>query len=226
MQLCAAAWAAVIANAAAASARTSFPCVSIIVVLPPSLRGTVAGAPPPVLTVCGRISEGFMPLRRAAVEWLRGSRGGPAMDAAAPALSIFSFGRAELDEQRRELRVDGRAVPLETKPYELLRVFLRHPGETLSKDELIEAVWPGRVVTEGVLAKCVTKLRGALGDDEQQVVRTLHGYGYRFIAQLTTRPATGVVPIPEPRAGDALPARPHWHLVRELGAGGFGTVWL
>jgi len=107
-----------------------------------------------------------------------------------PTVSIFSFGRAELDEQRRELRVDGRAVAIETKPYELLRVFLHHPGETLSKDELIEAVWPGRVVTEGVLAKCVTKLRGALGDDEQQLIRTLHGYGYRWIAQLTTRPAT------------------------------------
>jgi non-specific serine/threonine protein kinase len=148
------------------------------------------------------------------------------MDAAAPALSIFSFGRAELDEQRRELRVDGRAVALETKPYELLRVFLRHPGETLSKDELIEAVWPGRVVTEGVLAKCVTKLRGALADDGQQVIRTVHGYGYRFVASLSTRAAAGGIASPTPRAGDALPARPHWHLVRELGQGGFGSVWL
>ena len=143
-----------------------------------------------------------------------------------PALSIFSFGRAELDEQRRELRVDGRAVPLETKPYDLLRVFLHHPGETLSKDELIEAVWPGRIVTEGVLAKCVTKLRGALADDEQQIIRTIHGYGYRWIASVSTRVATGSAPSPQPRAGDALPARPHWHLVRELGHGGFGTVWL
>jgi non-specific serine/threonine protein kinase len=140
--------------------------------------------------------------------------------------SIFSFGRAELDEQRRELRVDGRAVALETKPYELLRVFLHHPGETLSKDELIEAVWPGRVVTEGVLAKCVTKLRGALGDDEQQPIRTVHGYGYRFVASLSARTAASGVASPTPRAGDALPARPHWHLVRELGHGGFGSVWL
>ena len=140
--------------------------------------------------------------------------------------SIFSFGRAELDEQRRELRVDGRAVALETKPYELLRVFLHHPGETLSKDELIESVWPGRVVTEGVLAKCVTKLRSALGDDEQQLIRTVHGYGYRWVAAPASRAASGIAPSQQPRAGDALPARPHWHLVRELGAGGFGSVWL
>ena len=143
-----------------------------------------------------------------------------------PALSIFSFGRAELDEQRRELRVDGHPVALETKPYELLRLFLHHPGETLAKDELIEAIWPGRIVTEGVLAKCVTKLRGALGDDEQQLIRTVHGYGYRFIASLSARTAAGGGASPTPRAGDALPARPHWHLVRELGRGGFGTVWL
>lgn len=143
-----------------------------------------------------------------------------------PGLSIFCFGRAELDEQRHELRLDGRAVALETKPYELLRVFLHHPGETLSKDELIEAIWPGRVVTEGVLAKCVTKLRGALGDDEQQIIRTVHGYGYRFVAPIALRPASGTVPSLEPRAGDALPARPHWHFVRELGRGGFGSVWL
>src|SRR4051812_22888788 len=100
-----------------------------------------------VLTVCGRISEGFVPPPRTGRRMARG-REGP-MDTEAgtlpptPALSIFSFGRAELDEQRRELRVDGHAVALETKPYELLRVFLHHPGETLAKDELIEAIWPG-----------------------------------------------------------------------------------
>ena len=143
-----------------------------------------------------------------------------------PALSIFSFGHAELDEQRRELRVDGRPVPLEAKPYELLRVFLRRPGETLAKDELIEAVWPARVVTEGVLAKCVTKLRGALGDDEQTYIRTVHGYGYRWVATSTARAAGGSGASALPHVGDALPARPNWHVVRELGRGGFGSVWL
>lgn len=142
-----------------------------------------------------------------------------------PVRSIFSFGRAEFDEQRRELRIDGRAVQIEAKPLELLRFFLRHPNETLSKDELIDAVWPGRVVTEGVLAKCVTKLRGALADD-QQAIRTVHGYGYRWSAALAVRAAPDSGSSLIPGVGDALPARPHWHLVRELGSGGFASVWL
>jgi serine/threonine protein kinase len=54
----------------------------------------------------------------------------------------------------------------------------------------------------------------------------VHGYGYRFIASPSVRTAAGGVASPSPRVGDALPARPHWHLVRELGKGGFGSVWL
>lgn len=140
--------------------------------------------------------------------------------------SVWTFGRAELDELRRELRVDGRAVALETKPYELLRVFVQHVGETLSKDELLDAVWPGRVVTEGVLAKCVTKLRSALADDQQQIIKTLHGFGYRFVLQVSARAAVAATMPSSPHAGDELPARPHWRFARELGGGGFGEVWL
>ncbi|MGA9421650.1 MAG: winged helix-turn-helix domain-containing protein, partial [Rhodanobacteraceae bacterium] len=139
---------------------------------------------------------------------------------------LWSFGHAELDEQRRELRVDGRAVALEIKPYELLRVFLRRVGETLSKDELIEAVWPGRVVTEGVLAKCVTKLRSALRDNGQAVIRTVHGYGYRLVGPAVARETSVSIVPQQPRIGDALPARPNWHFLRELDGGGFGSVWL
>src|SRR5215472_8519574 len=94
--------------------------------------------------------------------------------------AVWAFGRAELDDHRHELRVDGRAVALESKPYALLRLLVQRAGETLSKDELIDTVWSGRVVTEGVLAKCVTKLRSALGDEQQDVIKTVHGYGYRL----------------------------------------------
>ncbi|MGA9342026.1 MAG: tetratricopeptide repeat protein [Rhodanobacteraceae bacterium] len=139
---------------------------------------------------------------------------------------VWSFGYAELDEQRRELRVDGRAVALEIKPYELLRVLLHRVGETLSKDELIEAVWPGRVVTEGVLAKCVTKLRSALRDNEQALIRTVHGYGYRLLGPAVARETCASIAPQPPRVGDALASRPHWHFLRELDGGGFASVWL
>ncbi|MEO7323643.1 MAG: tetratricopeptide repeat protein [Dokdonella sp.] len=138
--------------------------------------------------------------------------------------SIWSFGDAELDEHRHELRVGGHVVALEAKPYELLRVFVQRAGETLSKEELIEAVWPGRVVTEGVLTKSVTKLRSALGDDAQSIIKNVHGFGYRLALAVNARVSPGAVFAS--RAGDAVERRPNWNFERELKGGGFGQVWL
>src|SRR6478735_730567 len=118
---------------------------------------------------------------------------------------VWSFGRAELDDYRHELRVDGHPVPLEAKPYALLRLLLQRAGETLSKDELIDAVWPGRVVTEGVLAKCVTKLRSALADDDQAIIKTVHGYGYRLSAAVRARTVDVSAAKWTPQAGEAMP---------------------
>jgi non-specific serine/threonine protein kinase len=140
--------------------------------------------------------------------------------------SVWSFGRAELDDHRHELRVDGHPVALEAKPYSLLRVLVQRAGETLSKDELIDAVWPGRIVTEGVLAKCVTKLRSALGDDEQAIIRTVHGYGYRLAVPVSARAAAAAGTSWSPQVGEAVPTRPNWRFERELHSGGFGRVWL
>jgi len=139
---------------------------------------------------------------------------------------IWTFGSAELDDHRHELRVDGRPVALEAKPYALLRLMLQRAGETLSKEELIETVWPGRVVTEGVLAKCVTKLRSALADDDQEIIKTVHGYGYRLALPVTARAASAAGISWSPHAGESMPSRPNWLFVRELRGGGFGQVWL
>jgi DNA-binding winged helix-turn-helix (wHTH) protein/tetratricopeptide (TPR) repeat protein len=138
--------------------------------------------------------------------------------------SVWSFGDAELDEHRHELRVGGHVVALEAKPYELLRVFVQRAGETLSKDELIESVWPGRVVTEGVLAKSVTKLRSALGDGSQSIIKNVHGFGYRLAMPVSARVSLGAAFAP--RIGDAVERRPNWRFERELKGGGFGQVWL
>ena len=132
-----------------------------------------------------------------------------------PGTAIHRFGAAELDERVRELRIGGHPVPVEAKPFDVLVQLARRPGETLTKDELLDAVWPGRVVTEGVLAKCVMKLRALLGDDEQAVIRTVHGYGYRLGVPVESRVA-GEARAFEPHAGDTVPHRPNWRLVRAL----------
>lgn len=142
-----------------------------------------------------------------------------------PGTAIHRFGAAELDERVRELRIGGHPVPVEAKPFDVLVQLARRPGETLTKDELLDAVWPGRVVTEGVLAKCVMKLRALLGDDEQAVIRTVHGYGYRLGVPVESRVA-GEARAFEPHAGDTVPHRPNWRLVRALGEGGHALVWL
>ena len=140
----------------------------------------------------------------------------------------WRFGDVELDESALELRVGGEVVQLEPKALEVLRVLVRRPGEVVTKDELLDAVWPGRVVTEGVLGKAVAKLRAALRDDDGQTVRTAYGYGYRLVAEVR---AEAVERSAEPsplalEAGQAVAGRRHWLLQRRLGEGGHGEVWL
>ncbi len=100
-------------------------------------------------------------------------------------LARWKFGDLELDEASLELRRAGQPVAIERKPLELLMLLLRHPGEVLTKDELLGAVWSSRVLSESVLTKCVAKLRQALGDEEQLLLKTVHGYGYRLMAGVT-----------------------------------------
>lgn len=136
------------------------------------------------------------------------------------------FNACVLDETTLELRCAGSVVEVERKPLELLRCLLRHAGEVVTKDELFEAVWPGRIHSDNVLAKAVSRLREVLGP-AAEAIRTVHGYGYRFVADVRVEaPAT---PAPPPQlglqVGDAPPLRPEWRLVEHLDSGGRGEVW-
>lgn len=137
----------------------------------------------------------------------------------------------ELDEGSLELRVQDRVVDLEPKPLELLRFLLRRIGEVVTRDEILAEIWPGRVVTDAVITNCVAKLRTALGDTEQTLVRTVPRFGYRLVGEVQCEPsitAAGERTSAELglRSGQPLVARPGWHLIKPLGAGGHGEVWL
>jgi DNA-binding winged helix-turn-helix (wHTH) protein len=140
----------------------------------------------------------------------------------------FVFGRCALDTRTLELSVDGVAAKLERKPLEVLIFLLAHAGEVVTKDELLEEVWQGRVLSESVLTKCIAKLRQGLGDEDQSIVRTVHGYGYRLVADVRVERVADAPAhlLPELKAGDAPPLRPLWRLERRLGSGGFGEAWL
>lgn len=94
----------------------------------------------------------------------------------------WQFGPAVLDEPSWTLLVDGRRVPIEAKPLELLHELLLHSGEVVSKGELLDAVWPGISVVEASLPTAILKLRRALGDEKgnDRMIETVPRIGYRL----------------------------------------------
>jgi DNA-binding winged helix-turn-helix (wHTH) protein/tetratricopeptide (TPR) repeat protein len=116
-------------------------------------------------------------------------------DVVAKATRTFRFGEFELDEQQQELRKAGALVPLHATPMRLLVHLLEHRARLLSKEDLLEAVWPDVVVSDTALSTALKEIRGALGDDgaRQRWIRTQRGRGYQFLGEV--------------EAGPGLPAR-------------------
>lgn len=94
------------------------------------------------------------------------------------------FGDYCLDTQTRELRAgDGSAVPLTAKAFDTLSCLIDNRQRVVGKDELLAAVWPGRVVEENNLTQAISALRRALGSEHRYIV-TVPGRGYRFVADV------------------------------------------
>lgn len=96
------------------------------------------------------------------------------------------FADCTLDAGARRLINRGEEVHLPTKAFELLKLLVDNRPRALSKSELIERLWPGVFVADDSLAKVVSQLRKAIGDDgsDQVIVRTVHGFGYAFEAEV------------------------------------------
>lgn len=138
----------------------------------------------------------------------------------------WHFGDCMFDERTQELFVNGACTDLERKPLEVLLHLLQHAGEVCTKDELLASVWPGRVLSETVLTKCIGRLREVLGDQDQDIIKTTYGFGYRLVAPVRVESSAPQEPARfDFRAGTHLPARPLWSLVERLGVGGHGEAW-
>src|SRR5262245_45635243 len=113
---------------------------------------------------------------------------------------------------RQELRRAGAIVHVEPQVFDLLVYLIRNRHRTVSKDELFDSIWQGRVVSEATLSSRVSAARRALGDsgNDQSLIRTLHKRGFRFVGDieengsLVPAIATGVV------LDDAAPATPNF----------------
>lgn len=109
---------------------------------------------------------------------------------------IYQFADCELDLGRRELRRAGAAVAVEPQVFELLSHLVANAGRVVSKDELNEAVWSGRVVSDSALSSRVKSARAAIGDDgkAQSLIRTVHGHGFRFVGTVDQGSGVGSTP--------------------------------
>lgn len=96
----------------------------------------------------------------------------------------WSFASCVFDEASWSLMVKGRRVSVETKPLELLRELLLNAGDVISKNELLDAVWPDVTVVEASLPTAIRKLRLALGKD--CIIETVSGIGYRLAVPVET----------------------------------------
>lgn len=108
------------------------------------------------------------------------------------------FAGCVFDEANWILLVDGRGVAIETKPLELLRALLLRGGELVSKDELLDQIWPDVTVVEASLTTAVHKLRSAVGDElrEPQIVQTVPKIGYRIGVAIEVEECASAVAAP------------------------------
>jgi DNA-binding winged helix-turn-helix (wHTH) protein len=100
------------------------------------------------------------------------------------AAMIYRFGSFALDPSKAELRSDDNVLPMEPQVFALLSFLVEHHDRLVSKEELLEKVWDGRIVSDAAIASRIKSARKVLGDDgkTQRFIRTLHRQGFRFVA--------------------------------------------
>jgi TolB-like protein len=125
------------------------------------------------------------------------------------------------DPDRRELTRGTEAVPVGPQVFDLLGYLLTHRDRVVSKDDLIEAVWGGRIISESTLTSHINAARKAIGDtgEHQRLIKTIARKGYRFVGEVredsgkssgksSAAPVAALDGSPEARPTLALPDRP------------------
>jgi predicted ATPase/DNA-binding winged helix-turn-helix (wHTH) protein len=118
------------------------------------------------------------------------------------------FGGFRLDLASERLWQGAAAVRLRPKSFAVLRYLVAQPSRVVTKDALLQAVWPDTAVSEAALTVCLNELRQALGETAQapQCIETVHRRGYRFIAPVTRVAPAEALPVPAPVTPVRAPA--------------------
>jgi DNA-binding winged helix-turn-helix (wHTH) protein len=102
---------------------------------------------------------------------------------------IYRFDDCALDTDRRELRRGGVQCPLEPQVFDLLEFLIRNRDRVVSKEDVFNAVWRGRIVSDAVLHTQLSAARRAVGDSGsgQRLIRTLRNKGFALSASFARK---------------------------------------
>jgi formylglycine-generating enzyme required for sulfatase activity/DNA-binding winged helix-turn-helix (wHTH) protein len=118
----------------------------------------------------------------------------------------YRIGEYVIDPAAYELRRGDALLPVEPQVLELLVFLIENRQRAVTKDEIIERIWNGRIVSDATLSSRIKAARQALGDDgaAQKLIRTIHGRGFRFVGELAEAdlPADAQPKQPAPAAGE------------------------
>jgi DNA-binding winged helix-turn-helix (wHTH) protein/predicted ATPase len=100
--------------------------------------------------------------------------------------AVLTFGACAVDLAARVVMRDGSTQHLEPQAFDVLEVLIEHRDRVVPKEEILDAVWGGRFITDSALSTRIKEIRRATGDDgdAQSVIRTVRGRGYQFVAAL------------------------------------------
>ena len=115
----------------------------------------------------------------------------------------YTFEHWTLDCGRGALTAEAGDIALRPKSFDVLRFLVENAGRLVSREDVLEAVWPGLTVTEESLTQCVSEVRQALGDSGQRIIKTVPKRGYLFDA-----PVDGGRHVSEPAAEPGAVLRP------------------
>jgi TolB-like protein/DNA-binding winged helix-turn-helix (wHTH) protein len=117
----------------------------------------------------------------------------------------LTFGAFTLDPGRRSLAKGGMVLNLRPKSFDVLCVLANTPGELVTKDVIAQAAWPGVVMTDESLARCISDIRQALGDEGQALIKTVPRRGYVLAPPAHAAP-NDIPPLPAaPPAAESRP---------------------
>jgi TolB-like protein len=128
----------------------------------------------------------------------------------------YHFSERVLDTDTRELLGQCEPIAIEPQVFDLIVCLVENRSRVVSKDDLIDAVWRGRIVSDSTLTSRINAARKAIGDSgrHQRLIRTVARKGFRFVGDVHIQPGgreqtvAAVLPMREPRAALPLPDRP------------------